>query len=276
MNHFSQEQWIGYLYDEDGGAEIRAHLQSCAECAAFADRLAADKALLGELAVDVPAREADYADRVWRSLASRLQPYPSRRRGFFVSWKLVFGLGLAAVAVVLATVAFYSGRLWEKKQDRDAALVDHGPATAQGRENIIVFVLDDHLDRSQRLLAELDDADRAAKDPELRKKAQELLAANRLYRVTTEQSQAQKMAGRDGAHEDDSLRIMLDDLEPVLVELANQPSAPDRRQIVRLRDNMRTNGLLFEIHILRAQERPSTTAHAPEADHAALRNEGKA
>ena len=276
MNHFSQEQWIAYLYEEDSSSEIRAHLETCAECAAFAAGLFADRALLDDLVAGVPVREADYAERVWLSLSSRLTPYPSTPRGFFISWKLAFGLGLAAAAVVLATVAFYSGRLWEKKQGSETALADRGPTNSQGRENIILLVLDDHLNRSQRLLAELDDADRAAKDPDLRKKAQELLAANRLYRATTEQQQTSKIAGRGAAHEDDSLRMMLDDLEPVLVELANQPTAPDRRQIMRLRDGMRTNGLLFEIHVLRSQVPPSESARPPETDHTASRNEGKA
>lgn len=272
MNHFSQEQWIAYLYEEDeGSTEMKAHLQRCRECAAFARELAADRSFLdsSRFAADVLACNADYGERTWDSLAGRLTPYPAKPRGFFVSWKLAFGLGLAGAAVALAIVAFYSGRLWEKKQSSEAAVADHNPATAQGRENVILLVLDDHLDRSQRLLAELDDADSAAKDPELRKTARELLAANRLYRAAAGRVPATGISSKEAGVDDDSLQMMLDDLEPVLVELANQPAAPDRREIVRLRDRMRTNGLLFEIHMLRSQVR------LVQPEQVAVRREGK-
>jgi len=268
MSHFSQEQWIAYLYDEGDSAEMKTHMQTCAECASFAQDLAADRAFLDQsrLAADMPTPNADYGERIWDSLASQLPPYPPRPRGFFVSWKLAFGVGLAAAAVVLAAVAFYSGRLWEKKQNNDAALTDHGTGTAHGQTNVILLVVGDHLDHSQRLLAELNDAEKAANDPGLRKTAQELLAANRLYRLSAERSLDQN-GTTSGA--DDSLKMVLDDLEPVLIELANQPAAPDSREIIRLRKGMHTSGLLFEIDMLRPQVR------TPQPGGAAVHSEGK-
>jgi hypothetical protein len=55
--------------------------------------------------------------------------------------------------------------------------------------------------------------------------------------------------------EDASLDTILDDLEPVLVELANQPGDLDRNEIIRLRKELNTSGLLFEIRVLRSRVR---------------------
>jgi hypothetical protein len=105
----------------------------------------------------------------------------------------------------------------------------------------------DHLDRSQKLLAELNDPDRASADHGLRATARELLTENRLYR--------QSSAGAKGsASSEDALReTILDDLEPVLVELANQPGDLNRAEIMRLRKELNTGGLLFEIRVLHSR-----------------------
>jgi hypothetical protein len=166
------------------------------------------------------------------------------------------GLALASAAVVLAAIAaaaFYSGRLWEK--NRAPQVAEANPGTAGQR--IILFVVSDHLDRSQKLLAELNDPDEAAADHGLQATARELLTENRLYRQSSTSAQ-----GR-GSAEDASLETILDDLEPVLVELANQPGNLNRAEILRLRKELNTGGLLFEIRVMRSRERedePSSNA----------------
>jgi hypothetical protein len=74
----------------------------------------------------------------------------------------------------------------------------------------------------------------------LQSEAREMLASNRLYRVTASNAGDRELAGA------------LDRLEGVLAEIANDPnlSAAD---IERVRNDMNTKGILFEIRVLRAR-----------------------
>ncbi len=75
----------------------------------------------------------------------------------------------------------------------------------------------------------------------LRSEARELLATNRLV--------------RQSAIETGDLRVeaSLDRLERLLVELANEPDEPERGDLNRLRQEMNTDGLLFDIRVLRSR-----------------------
>jgi hypothetical protein len=210
-----------------------------------------------------PRRKPEYGEDIWRALHSSLTPYPRTQNaqrsaqrssgswGWPVTWNLRLGLaGAAVVLVAIALVAFYSGRMWEQKRAPQVVAANNGQASGQ---RVILFVVSDHLDRSQRLLAELDDPDEAAADHGLQTTARELLTENRLYR----QSSA-RVNGAAGAKDiaigaDSSLETILDDLEPVLVELANQPDDLNRKEIIRLRKELNTGGLLFEIRVLRSK-----------------------
>jgi hypothetical protein len=253
MKHITEEAWIEYHYGESAeAAEIERHLKECADCAAMAGELNRD---LGELWVsdDVPMRDSEHGERVWNSLRDSLKPYPVRRRWFSLSWK--WGLALAGAAAMLAVGAFYSGRVWEQRRVQPE-MASSGVAAngAEARQSIILFVVNDHLDRSQRLLAELNDPDQAVRDARLQKTARELLTENRLYRQSAAHPGVLKSAQGTAVMEDPSLKMVLDDLEPVLVELANQPDALNRTEIVRLRKELNTGGLLFEIRVLRSKE----------------------
>jgi hypothetical protein len=260
MKHFSEDEWIEYHYGEsDHQEKMQQHLAHCAECVALAEALARD---LEELRPErsEPQRSAEYGEEVWRGLRSSLTPYAQPKERKLWMWRarlsLRTGLALASAAVVLAAIAaaaFYSGRLWEK--NRAPQVAEANPGTAGQR--IILFVVSDHLDRSQKLLAELNDPDEAAADHGLQATARELLTENRLYRQSSTSAQ-----GR-GSAEDASLETILDDLEPVLVELANQPGNLNRAEILRLRKELNTGGLLFEIRVMRSRERedePSSNA----------------
>jgi hypothetical protein len=50
-----------------------------------------------------------------------------------------------------------------------------------------------------------------------------------------------------------NVEASLDRLERLLVELANQPDEPNEQDINRLRQEMNTDGLLFDIRILRSR-----------------------
>jgi len=256
VKHISEEEWIAYYYGEDADRQaVQKHLAECQECAAIGQELARDlRQMQGMLLpADEPQRGAEYGAAVWQAVRPSITPYSQRqavrqRWGWPGGWGLK--LGLAGAAVTLAAVilvAFYSGRWWEQRREPQVASTANG----QAGQRVILLVISDHLDRSQRLLAELNDPDEAAADRSLQATARELLTENRLYRTSAERADSTAK----GAHEenDASLETILDDLEPVLVELANQPDHLNRAEIIHLRKEMNTSGVLFEIRVLRSK-----------------------
>ncbi|WP_263351139.1 hypothetical protein [Acidicapsa acidisoli] len=254
MKHITEPELIEYFYGESADQRaVQEHLAECAECVAMGRELARDMAEI-RLNDCESERSDEYGDEVWHAIRPLLTPYlqtPSPRRlwPWRTHWNLRPGLGFAGAVVVLSAIAFaafYSGRLWEQKQMPQLAATNN----TQAGQRIILFVVSDHLDRSQRLLAELNDPDQAAADHSLQATARELLTENRLYRQSAERGSSAK----DGAQaQDSSLEAILNDLEPVLVELANQPDDLNRAAIMRLRKQLHTAGLLFEIRVLRSK-----------------------
>jgi anti-sigma-K factor RskA len=241
MNHLSQETLIGLYYGEED-SEAARHLDVCKECALTYEALQADLADLK--AVEPPARSEDYGERVWNSISWQLPAYAERRRVFFPGpWlrrPLWIGVAAAGACVLLAAVAFYAGRLWEHRNPLPA-MASHPVAPAQPR--VVVVVLSDHLDRSERLLVELKhaNADEAQLAAPLRDEARSLLAANRKCRQEAE------------AAGDPALTKALDHLNELLNGLANQPGGLNADAIAKLQAEMNQDGLLFEVRVLRSR-----------------------
>lgn len=238
MKHLSEEELVEVYYGEAKATEV-AHLAACGECSEQFAGLKRD--LEGAMRTAVPERDAEYGERVWQALRPRLIPYERKSRGW-----LWFGLGkvwaqwrIAAVAVgcaALVAAAFVGGRVWERHQKTNVA----GNAAQQAQQRVVLVVLTDHLDRTERLLVSLDHADSADREEnaQLQSEARELLASNRLYRAT---------ATRAG---DPALAGALDRLEGVLAEVANDPNLT-AADLERVRNQMNTEGILFEIRVLR-------------------------
>ena len=110
-------------------------------------------------------------------------------------------------------------------------------------QRVVVVVLSDHLDRSERLLVELKhaDASNAEMVSPLRDEARSLMAANRICRQTARED------------DDPALATALDRLDHLLTQLANQPEGLDNASITRLQDEMNANHLLFEVRVLRSR-----------------------
>jgi hypothetical protein len=180
-------------------------------------------------------RGEDYGEQVWQSIRSSLPVYEKPDRRWIRFWRPV---GWAAACALLLAVAFIAGRQWERQQAPSVAVA----ADPLAGQRVVVVVLGDHLDRSERLLVELNHAgSNDVTAVPLRGEARELLANNRLVRQS---------ALRTG---DLKVEASLDRLERLLVELANQPDEPNERALNRLRQEMNTDGLLFDIRILRSR-----------------------
>jgi len=256
MMHLTDEEMIQKAYGESENlASVEEHLRGCRECADNFAELERD--LTGLDRVTAPERDAHYGERVWASIAPSLPAYgplyasgsKSAERRWWANglWK---GLGYAAACALLVACAFYAGQRWEGRKQQPVAQVDH--KTPQAKQPIVVVVLDDHLDRSERFLVELKhaDMDSAAMASPMRAEAQSLLAANRVCQKNVAQSN------------DPGLTTALDHLDRLLAEAANEPGGLNPNSIAKLQDEMNADGLLFEVRVLRSrithQKRPGS------------------
>jgi hypothetical protein len=234
MKHLSEEEQLD-IYYEDGSEAAKAHLRGCRECSA---EYAKFKRSLDAIKPEsVPQRGPEYGDCVWQALRPQLIPYEKKtagRRGW-TWWKTATA---AFACLALVTAAFIGGGYWEHTKNRPEVA-----GNIQPQQRVVVVVLTDHLDRTERLLVQLNHADPGdrAENAELQSQARELLASNRLYRVSASKEGDPAMAGA------------LDRLEGVLAEIANDPhlTAAD---LDRVRKDMNTSGILFEVRVLLARK----------------------
>ncbi|HEX8254996.1 MAG TPA: hypothetical protein VF846_17780, partial [Thermoanaerobaculia bacterium] len=183
----SQEDLIVNYYRE---LDSRAHLDVCDECREELVRLS--RVLNAVVPIEVPEPDETYEAQVWNRLSWRLRG--ERRKS--TSWVMKY----AAIAATIA-IAFIAGLLVTKrnqpapvkqiasvKAPRDVEPVSQraGDTTQQQRDRILLVVVGDHFDESERVLVELTnltpkgEVDIATEQ----KRAEELLASNRLYRRT--------------------------------------------------------------------------------------------
>lgn len=230
MKHLTEEELIDHYYSEDfHKAEVEAHLRICTPCARAYEELG--KMLGSVRAPETPERDAEYGTRVWQSIQGSLEPYRAKqKRRFFYFPQLAY----AAVCLLLLAGAFLAGRLWEHTHTRPTVAAN----PQQAKERVVLFVLDNHLDRSERLLVELN---HSGADFPLQAEARQLLTDNRLYRQSISPSQ------------DPLLAAALDHLERVLLEVANSPDELTSADIARIEQEMNTQGLLFQIRVLRTK-----------------------
>lgn len=229
MNHLNEEQFVLYYYGEgDGSPAVRAHLDACEACRA--EYAGLQRVLNVVDAAPVPERDANYGAEVWR----RLQPSLGWNRPRGLSWWPARHWAAAALVATLVVTAFLAGRYYPKAQP--GAQTAH---TGQVRERILLVAVGDHLERSQTVLLELVNA-RPGEPLDVaseRERAGDLVAENRLYRQT---------AARTG---DTRVSSVLDDLEPVLLEIAHGPDRLTPEEVENLRQRIEGDGILFKVRV---------------------------
>lgn len=249
MNHISEEDLIDYYYGEaESPAAISDHLEACNECAQSYELMRRD---LGDIKpVAVPQRDAAYGTEVWRSIRASVPAYEKPRKGLRCYWhSLNWTFAAAGTACLLLVAAFFAGSQWEHRNGTSVANVANGE---QGRQRVVLLVLGDHLDRSERLLVELKHAEPSTEAP-LQAEARDLLSANRLYRESVKQ-------------QDPALASALDHLERVLIEVSNEPAGLSQAKLDELQKEMNTDGLLFEVRVLRSRVREDANQKIGSAD----------
>src|SRR5258708_6691001 len=241
--HISEEQLVLFYYGETGDATpIESHLSQCEHCRA--EYRVLQTTLNTVDSAPVPERGAEYGADVWRRIEKRVG---ARRKMRWLPWWI-----WAPLATAMLALAFWAGRITHRPETPNPSMT-----SGQVRERILLVAVGDHLDRSQMVLAEISNAPDGKGKIDIsdqQRLAEDLLDSNRLYRQT---------ANTTG---DTSVANVLDDLERVLLEIANSPSQIDRGQLEDLREEIKDRGLLFKIRVIGSKMQQEERAPAPKQD----------
>jgi hypothetical protein len=241
--HLTEDELILHYYGEteapDAG-RVESHLASCAECR-FANQQLRQVMTLVDSAAPVEAPPG-FERIAW----ARLEPaLDANTRS---TWKSIFWFpqwALAGGVAALVLAAFVAGRV---------SSVDPAPGSAPGLiveidpERVLQSEVGDHLDRTTMMLVELanantDHADVLAGE---QNRAVDLVAANRLIRQSAEQSG------------DVMIADVLEDLERVLMEIANAPANASSNDLTDLQSRITDEDLLFRLRVIASEMRQRT------------------
>jgi len=240
MKHLSEEQLIAYQDGERSGRkEFAAHLAECGECRAELDRIAGMLAAFQALPVPEPGEE--YGRRVWQQIAPRLEEKRSHWWDFFLEPRR---LTAGALIAALVLVAFLAGRVTKHPGIEKGTTGTAAASDAQVRERVLMLAVGEHLGRSEMVLMEIANAGpesgrlKQVNISSQRRRAEDLLDENRLYRQT---------ALQEG---DTGLANVLDELERVLLDVAHSPQTVTPAQFKSIRQRIDNDGLLFKVRVL--------------------------
>lgn len=236
--HLTDDELILHSYGEIERADrarVDEHLASCEECQLAKEKLARVMAMVDEAS---PVEAPDGFERIaWARLEPMLEQHtrPTLKSLFwFPQW--AFAGGVAALLVA----AFWAGRI----SNVTPANPSNSNLVAQVEpEGVLRTAVRDHLDRTQMMLVELANADTDHADVLAGEQARaaDLVAANRIM---------YQSALRSG---DTQIVDILEDLERVLLEIANAPPAASSKEMTDLQSRITSEDLLFRLRVI-AQE----------------------
>lgn len=203
------------------------HLDDCPQCQASFEQL---KQVLDAMNdYPVPERGPNYGTELWARLLPRL-PSAKRRSPWFRWWTLT------PVLATLVAVAFLAGMFTQQRRTTDAY--------AKARQRVLLIAMSRHLERSQIVLEQIANATPATIDlAQESSLARELLNENRLLRQSARQ---------DGDTRD---ALLLDELERVLLDIANAPPSLPVADLASLQNRIESEGLLFKVRITSSDAR---------------------
>ena len=243
-NHLSEDDLILHYYGETARADetrVDGHLAECGACQAEKAQLHRVLALV-ESAAPVEARPGVERD-VWARLEPQLDAYVASK------WRTFFWLpqwALAGGVAALVFVAFMAGRL--SGGVPPGVTPDAGAMAEASPDRVLHAAVGDHLDRTQVMLTELvnNDVDQADLFAGEQARASDLVAANRLIRQSASQSG------------DAGVADVLEDLERVLLEIANAPADVTSNELSDLKDRITAQDLLFRVRVIASEMRNRT------------------
>jgi hypothetical protein len=231
--HCSEEDLLLEYYGEPSAAAT--HLTECATCSARYREL---QALLDRVTLDPPERGDRYGLEVWQAIRHRLPP---RERTWF--GMLTPQWGLAAAALLLLTVGFAAGRIWVPavRQEQPALqITDVVPAVNddEARRRVALMTMSDHFERSDRVLAEIMNADGPRDLSAEQRWASDLVAASRLYRHNVI------------AMNEPSVAAVLEEVERVRLDIVHQPAHATAADLDEIRRRIDSAALLFKVRVM--------------------------
>lgn len=256
--HLSEDELILHYYGETAPADetrVGSHLESCAECQVAKERLHRVLTLVDSAApVEAPL---GFERSAWARLEPALDEFqgvsPVRRSANKV-YDLVFGKtareggwfpqwALAGGVAALVIAAFMAGRFsggGSAVTTPDAAVV-----ASVEPDRVLQAAVGDHLDRTQMMLVELANADVDGADVLAgeQERAVDLVAANRVIRASALQSG------------DAQIVDILEDLERVLLEIANGPATVTSNDLTDLQSRITREDLLFRLRVIASEMR---------------------
>jgi hypothetical protein len=241
MRHYSEDDLILYYYgDARRRVRIERHLEACPTCAAAYRDLAGTLAMM--VAPEVPERSDQYGLEVWQRVRHQL-PEPE------LSWWQIAGrmlgrdrLTLITATAALIVAAFVAGRFWRPSPQAPVTVTSMPAAGTTNqqeyRQRLLIDSVADHLDRSERVLADIMNASGPRDISAEQRWAGDLLSASRLYR-----QDATELGER-------SVAEVLDDVERTLIEIVHSPSQIDRAELDAIRQRIDAAALLFKVRVL--------------------------
>ena len=243
MNHVSERDLAFHATDPELPASMREHLAACSACRETLESIRSAIGLVTR-AERVPELPDSYGRDVWRRVSGALPQKTSRTwPAFFAPRRLAF----AGILALVLVATFLAGRFWRVEQP--------APLSAGVRERILIVALGEHLERSQSVLIELANAPAgsALDVTDEQARANDLLAANRLYRQTANQSGDRAVAS------------VLEELERLLLDVAHGPSKLSPEDLATLRQRIESKGVLFRVRVIGSNMRERGELPAPGA-----------
>lgn len=232
MDHLDRDDLILLHYGETASPGAREHLLGCEECRRESALLRRVLDAVDE-AVETPELAPEWEEKLWNRLRWKLE----RRRTPWIGW--------AAAAAAVVVIAFLAGRSFMPRPATPQVPQQAAKSTAEGRERVLLVVLGDHLSRSERVLTEVKNASADAPPFVIadRDTLEDLVRKNRLY------LDAAQASGQT------SLASVLEQMQPLLLELARAPENPTADDIRTLQKRIEKRGALLELRVAGEQIR---------------------
>jgi hypothetical protein len=188
----------------------------------------------------VPEPPAGFERVMWARIQQAIEVDAAARQPWYASlgWRQWVPLGsFAALTIVGIALAMRPGPAPEPIVGSTVAQVPVETADNDMQERVLYTALDDHFQQAEMLLVEVRNASERDSLTFESAAADELISAGRLYRQTAEFTGQQRVVQ------------VLDDLEPVLVEVARSPERMNAGARQWLRARIDDDALLFKVRI---------------------------
>jgi hypothetical protein len=239
QGHVTDEELLLDFYGESSTADRdarRAHLASCHACRALDREMRAVLTMVDE--TPLPEAPEGFGRQMW----ARVEPHISARStGSRAWWAMPSRWVLAGGVAAMVVVAFIAGREWNSPpRSRTSPALELRAVS----ERLFQSEIEQHLEQSQRVLVDLVNADDASFGPDAeRVRAADLVAAGRVYRRSAE------------ALGDLEMRDLLEDVERVLVDVANEPADGASKDLTGVRTRISEQDLLMRVRLAASEIR---------------------